>query len=268
MKKTIKLINVSPPSIEKSTMYDDYCASPNNFSYWYPAIKGIKGLSVPKSKILPIPKDVFWVLFEPHLTGNMVLIKNYVDSVLIPAMGNDRWFMKNGTFSNKFSFKHCITYQDKVLDDFIQINYSAMMLGAWGACEMVLREVIPWDRETTATMYEGMPLRPELRVFYDFDARKVLYSVNYWDYEYVAKGLYERTDKIVFEAVHMELEEGFVKNKDRVEYTVHEAMQDVALNGRWSIDVLLEGERMWLIDMAIAERSAYWKPGLAQKGEN
>lgn len=38
-------------------------------------------------------------------------------------------------------------------------------------------------------------------------------------------------------------------------------MRDVqGLTGQWSVDVLMdEREKFWLIDMAIAQRSAYWE---------
>ena len=49
--------------------------------------------------------------------------------------------------------------------------------------------------------------------------------------------------------------------KDAVQDKVADAMQNVqGLTGQWSVDVLMdEREKFWLIDMAIAQRSAYWE---------
>ena len=133
-------------------------------------------------------------------------------------------------------------------------------LNTGGVSEIVLREIIPWNNRKTACIYGGMPLRPELRVFYDFDSNEVLFSENYWDYRYVRPSLYDRTDAIVFEAVHDELELICLIYRDRVEEDVAVAMQGVELEGKWSVDVLIDDAgKLWLIDMALAERSAYWR---------
>ena len=53
----------------------------------------------------------------------------------------------------------------------------------------------------------------------------------------------------------------FNANKYPVEKMVEAAMQNVTgLEGQWSVDILMDEEcKFWLIDMAVAQRSAYWE---------
>lgn len=57
------------------------------------------------------------------------------------------------------------------------------------------------------------------------------------------------------------IEGAFKSEKDRVQAMVETAMKRVTgLAGQWSVDILMdEGDNLWLIDMAIAQRSAYWE---------
>lgn len=81
------------------------------------------------------------------------------------------------------------------------------------------------------------------------------------DYDYVYPHLYHATDKIIFEHERERLEGVYAHFKDAVQDKVADAMQNVqGLTGQWSVDVLMdEREKFWLIDMAIAQRSAYWE---------
>ena len=73
--------------------------------------------------------------------------------------------------------------------------------------------------------------------------------------------LYDATDKIVFEHERERLDRAFEENRERVEAMVGTAMKRVSgLEGQWSVDILMdETDTLWLIDMAIAQRSAYWE---------
>ena len=140
-------------------------------------------------------------------------------------------------------------------------NYEAMCCGAEGADEIVVRKFIESPHGTTPCIYNGLPLRSEFRVFYDFDTRKPIFTANYWDYDYVYPHLHDATDKIVFEHERERIEGAFKSEKDRVQAMVETAMKRVTgLAGQWSVDILMdEGDNLWLIDMAIAQRSAYWE---------
>lgn len=155
----------------------------------------------------------------------------------------------------------CGELQDKLYRAIIIINYEAICCGAEGADEIVVRKFIESSVGMTPCIYNGLPLRPEFRVFYDFDVRKPIFTANYWDYDYVYPHLYHVTDKIIFEHERERLEGVYAHFKDAVQDKVADAMQNVqGLTGQWSVDVLMdEREKFWLIDMAIAQRSAYWE---------
>ena len=145
-----------------------------------------------------------------------------------------------------------------------------------------MSEIIP-------CIYKGLPFRPEFRVFYDFDLHEVLFTVNYWDYEYCRPHLFDATDKIIFDKMRPYIVHAYDLFKEKVASAVSQAMEGVTdLTGPWSIDVMLENypisiqeelvkdlsanyylkveeePQLWLIDMAKAECSAYWekRPGL------
>ena len=134
-------------------------------------------------------------------------------------------------------------------------------MGADGCDEIVVREFIESNSKVTPCIYNGLPLRSEFRVFYDFEEQKPIFTVNYWDFNYVYPHLYAATDKIIFEHERNRLEKAFSENRDRVQAMVDTAMKRVnGLNGQWSVDILMdESGTLWLIDMAIAQRSAYWE---------
>ncbi|GHU61019.1 hypothetical protein AGMMS49975_30210 [Clostridia bacterium] len=85
-----------------------------------------------------------------------------------------------------------------------------------------------------------MPLRTEIRVFYDFDKREVLYSANYWDYDYCRSNIRARADQIIFDALKDEILTGYEKYRKQAEDAVAKAMRGVNMTGKWSIDLLLE----------------------------
>lgn len=158
-------------------------------------------------------------------------------------------------------------------DAIIGIQYSEYehkMWGPYGDTEFVFRDRIRHMSNMVPCIYGGLPFRTEFRVFYDFDTREVIFTANYWDYDYCYPHLYDRTDRIVFDTMKDEMQEKFEKYRGEVEALVSEHMKDVqGLSGPWSIDIMLdEGfttpyaekpNEFWLIDMAVAERSAYWE---------
>ena len=193
--------------------------------------------------------------------------------------------MKNATFSNKFDAgPSCFCYEHDLPDRIARIMYESLCVDAFGETEVVVRERISYDSSKVPCVYNGLPFRPEFRVFYDFDLKKPLYTVNYWDYEYCYPQLYDLTDKIVFNAMREQLEDTFIGYKDHVQELVSDAMKNVeGLTGPWSIDIMMKGypendscdlehpcdlwgshdrkngvPMFYLIDMALAERSSYW----------
>lgn len=271
----------------------------NYFSHWYPKIKDC-GLNVPKSVVVPIEDNsIYTHFYMENPVEDSEAVHKWVRANLIPrlqeeGLDNTMLFMKNAVFSNKFSAHDCLTDVTRLDSSMLNINFNALCLGADGITEVVVRERIMGDGRSP-TIYGGLVFRPEFRVFYDFDTNKVLFSFNYWDYDYVYPNLYNENDKLVFNARKEDMEYNYNKYVKEVEDMVSEAMKNVSgFDGAWSIDIMMEDfekkedtkeeidaslgsfidekgnsvqkmaiprskPKFYLIDMALAERSAYWE---------
>lgn len=247
----------------------------NNFSFWFPKVKSC-GIPMPKTffKKLPTHQEepefaarLYQAFYMENPRKDLDTVREWLDRDIIPELKEMKLtghvFVKNARFSNKFQAKgSCNLYGlDELAQAIVNINWGAMMCGANGIDEIVVREFIESNRYITPCIYEGLPLRSEFRVFYDFDKGRPVFTANYWDFEYVFPHLYEATDRIIFEHERGRLEAAFQENSDRVQSMVNTAMKRVnGLTGQWSVDILMDEENnLWLINMAIAQRSAYWE---------
>ena len=243
----------------------------NDFSFWYPKVENC-GILMPATyyKKIPAAKEnerLFHAFYHDNPEEDDKIIKEWVKTSIMPDLEyyhlNGLIFVKNGRFSNKFDANNsCILWGTYRLADAIaNINYQALCCGADGIDEIVVRRFIDYDMKNTPCIYNGLPLRSEFRVFYDFDKKKAIFTANYWEYDYVRPHLYKATDKIIFDHERKRLETDFIRKRFAVEKMVETAMQNVTdLEGQWSVDILMdENEQFWLIDMAVAQRSANWE---------
>lgn len=246
----------------------------NDFSFWFPKVKDC-GIPTPRTFFTKTPsaetdpelarkfETVFYML---DYQENLRIIRQWLDKDVIPHLQEENLtghiFLKNGRFSNKFDAgRSCVLYgTDTLAEAVASINYAALCLGAGGTDEIVVREFIEYARQETPCIYNGLPLRSEFRVFYDFDIKRPVFTANYWDWDTVFPQLYEATDRVVFEHERTRLERSFDEHKDEAQRIVSRAMSQVdGLSGPWSVDILLdETGKYWLIDMARAENSCYW----------
>lgn len=254
--------------------YNSFKTNPNNFSNWFPKVEHC-GIKVPKSIIISVPEEVAYAYFMEHQDKDIQTVMAWVKEYLMPltkeVVGQSPYiFIKNGTFSDKFTFSNCrcrSTFPEITMS-IIDINYASLMFGAAGISEIILREYIPANPAKTVCIYNGMPLRPEFRCFYDFDQRKLLYSKNYWDWDYCHEAIgRDATDKFVYEHAYPYIEAEYGKRLPEVEKMVSDHMKNVDLTGIWSVDILYNeaDDTYYLIDMAIAEQSAYWDPEKANQ---
>lgn len=247
----------------------DYRNDINNLSYWYPKVKDC-GIDQPRTVIIQNPVKIMQDIFEPE--SHLEEIMEFVNDKVLPQIPNDMFFLfvKNGTFSNKYNFGENCKCRREVLEltkAISNVNYFSECCGAGGISETVIREFIgDWHYIDThiPCIYNGMPLRPEFRVFYDFEKRVSLYAVNYWDRDYCLDAISANaTDKIVYVSVYQKLLSDYEKRSGEVLAMVDKAMVNVkALHGQWSVDIMYDEEhdKYWLIDMAVAQQSAYWNP--------
>ena len=255
------LFRAAEVSEDIARFHDAERGSEFNLSFWFPKISGCH-IMMPNTSVFQVPADVYEAFFMIR-QGDRELICDFVTEAVIPYMAPNQYFMKNGCFSNKFDFRVCMTNKHRIVDDIIAINYQAQCVESGGCTEIVLREPIPFNSKKTPCIYHGMPLQTEIRTFYDFDKREVLYSANYWDYDTVRPHLRNMTDIIIFDATKGEILAGYEKWCPKVEALTTDQMKNVEMTGKWSIDFLVDFKgQIWLIDMAKANRSTYWKGGL------
>ena len=65
-------------------------------------------------------------------------------------------------------------------------------------------------------------------------------------------------DYVIYKAHEDTLMSRYNKNKDAVVANVEALLPYLDLQGQWSIDVMQNGDDFWIIDMAIAENSAFY----------
>lgn len=240
--------------------------NPENMSYWFPKImasttKEQSFLKVPETEIIQLDSEMWKWLRSDRYTPEK--IKEFND-FLVGKIGEllkdkNTLFMKTGIFSNKFSFSTTVVDSDQTIGDkLLDIYYTSMMFGADNTSEVVFREMVS-DKEGRLKIYEGMPLHTEFRVFYDFDTKEIIGVANYWHPELMEANL--KGDDL----------ENYLKEKDTIvnDFNTykHKVAEEVSLflkgtnelNGKWSVDVMKNGDEFWLIDMARMERSALTK---------
>ena len=244
---------------------------PENFSNWYSHIKDFGQFKTAKV----MSNQIFtWEEVDTMQETDIIdkVDWNLLNIILRPTLNkmedNKLYNIKNGCFSNKFDFSTCITDKEHLAENLWKINYNSCMFDTGGYTELVVRELIPYNEQTTSTIYKGMPLRTELRVFYNMDTKKIEYVVDYWDFDYCHDKLPNITDRIIFEWFHRQEShtEKLVYMIQYVEQCINTIKFDNTLEGIWSIDFMLcedceqygNYNGIYLIDMARGFRSAYW----------
>ena len=137
------------------------------------------------------------------------------------------------------------------------------MPGASTTVEWVVRDFIE-DVEDNPTIYKGLPLRTEFRVFVDFDTKEVIGIDNYWRPDLMEKrfskknqrGAGDKHDHITYMVNKDKLVKDFEDNKDLVANEVLKLIKKCNLTGQYSIDVMKNGHDFYIIDMALASESA------------
>ena len=140
---------------------------PENFSNWYPKIKSFGEFA----HVNIISNQIF--TFEEteimQKTDNIDKVDwNEINNILKPTLEKmDKhkiYNIKNGCFSNKFNFETCMATKQNLAEKLWRINESSCMYDTGGYTELVVRELIPYDYINTLAIYNGMPLREEVRL--------------------------------------------------------------------------------------------------------
>lgn len=242
--------------------YEEEKNNPNNYSHWYQLVKDC-GIKIAESKILQIPYELWQKGREYYYDGkgNLDAYNEFIKINIKDLDDGKLYNIKNGTFSNKFDGSTCFTNKSDLVEKFNLIEEVSAFFETGGNTELVIRDVIE-EHFGCDHIYNGMPFRPEFRVFVDFDTKKVVYSVNYWDYDYCFPHLRDNNDKEIFNKYKNYFDLFYKKNKDIVEKLVLDKVVNSKHQGtgRWSVDIMyskLDNE-FYLIDMALAHMSAYY----------
>lgn len=283
-------------------MWEMIDTNPNSMGNWLPYITGpvvdAGFFRIPKTRIAKLPITVMQLMREfDYMELNRATL-DVIDRWCCEIFGlkpDQDYFIKTGTHCSKFDFRNAkVTGAKEVreLGEYLLFLHmqdlrmaqhdlsgrnQPIIYGVSTTTEWVVREFIP-DVENNKAIYHGLPLHTEYRVFVDFDTDRVLGVHNYWDPDTMLQHFAGRAahplpdgqtdvdavhDFVTYEANMKQLTSRFEENHDRIAEKVREFLPDVPLSGQWSVDIMQNGSDFWLIDMAKAENSAFYKETVA-----
>jgi hypothetical protein len=257
----------------------------NSMGYWLPKIAPAvweEGFfKIPDTTIAKVPLSLLQLSRLDYFSLTPTTLK-ITDDWAMKVFDLDvtkTYFIKNGIFSSKFDFRNAKVTGEKEVRElgeyllYIQFQASSMahsmnfpvIYGVATTNEWVVREFIE-DTENNPTIYKGLPLRTEYRVFVDFDTVEVLCIVPYWEPETMknrfanmddASSPHQRHDYVIYKMHEEKLMKRYEENKETVLAHITEVIGKTNLEGQWSIDIMQNGDDFWLIDMATASTSAF-----------
>ncbi len=264
--------------------------NPNSMGYWLPritnAVDAFDFFKIPDTKIIKVPVTLLQLTrmeYESLTRTTLDIVDNYCYEVFGLDENKD-YFIKTGTYSSKFDFRNAHVMGAKEVHELgeylLFIHWQALQMahfdltgrkqpviyGVSTTTEWVVREFIK-DVENNPTIYNGLPLHTEYRVFVDFDSDIVLGIHNYWDPEVMLNNFSKKAkngnpegihDYITYLSNKDHLVERYEMNKNTVIKNVQDFIPLVDMHGQWSIDIMQNGDDFYLIDMAVAENSTYY----------
>lgn len=285
-----------------SIVWEMIDTNPNSMGNWLPylanAVVAQGFFRIPKTRIVKLPITVMQLMREYDYMGLNRATLDVIDqwcSKIFNLRQDQDYFIKTGTHCSKFDFRNAkVTGAKEVrelgeyllflhMQDLRMAQYDLsghnqpVIYGVSTTTEWVVREFIS-DVEDNTTIYHGLPLHTEYRAFVDFDTDTVLGIHNYWDPDVMLPHFAKRATKplpdgqkdidavhdfVTYKANQEKLTARYEANKDRVAKKVQEFLPDVPLSGQWSMDIMQNGDDFWLIDMAVAENSAFYKETVA-----
>lgn len=266
--------------------YEIIGTNPNSMGYWLPklvfACAEQDFFKIPATTITKVPMTLLQLTRQEYgeLTPTTL---NIVDQWAQEAFGlNDEkeYFIKTGTYSSKFDFRNAHVHGAKEVRELgeylLFIHFQALQMasplctpciyGASTTNEWVVREFIP-DKENNPCIYKGLPLHTEYRVFVDCDWEEIIGISPYWEPNTMKNRFGHSADSdsphnvhdyVIYKAHEDTLMSRYHENKDAVVAHIKAILSRLNLRGQWSIDIMQNGDDFWIIDMALAENSAYY----------
>lgn len=258
--------------------------NPNSMGHWLPqlvdAAKDSTFFKIPATTIVKVPMTLLQLTRLDYGSLTPTTLET-VDRFCQKAFGLDEakeYFIKTGTYSSKYDFRNAYVHGAKEVRELgeylLYIHHQAIMMagpltspciyGVSTTNEWVVREFIP-DKENNPSIYKGLPLHTEYRVFVDCDSDEVIGISPYWEpnvmkqrfgHEKDANSPHQIHDYVIYQMHEETLMKRYEENKDRVKEEVENLLPRLNLTGQWSIDIMQNGDDFWLIDMALAQDSA------------
>lgn len=256
----------------------------NSMGYWLPrlaeAVKQQKFFKIPDTTIIKVPLTLLQLTRQDYdsLTSTTLRIVDDFCQKAFNLDENKKYFIKTGTYSSKYDFRNAYVHGAKEVRELgeylLYIHFQALQMssplsspciyGASTTNEWVVREFIE-DKENNPTIYKGLPLHTEYRVFVDFDTNEVIGMNPYWDptvmkqrfgHETDADNPHQIHDYIIYQMHEEVLMRRYKENKESVKQHIKTMLPYIDLSGQWSIDVMQNSDDFYIIDMALAANSA------------
>ena len=270
-------------------IYQMLSMNKNSMGYWLPKIAPMiekEGFfKIPDTKIAKVPIPMLQLTrldYMSHTRTTLDIVDKWAEKVF-DLDTNKKYFIKTGTYSSKFDFRNAkITDPNEIkeIGEYLLFIHSQAIsmahydlsgrnrrpiYGVSTTNEWVVREFIEDEDNEKFTIYHGLPLHTEYRVFVDFDKKSVLGIHSYWDPD-VLKNHFGNSDTpdalhdyVTYTAQEPKLTERYNQNKNTVVSHIEKMLENnTELNGQWSIDIMQNNNTFWMIDMALAENSAFY----------
>lgn len=262
------------------TLYKILDNNMNQIGYWLPKVAEISPFKIPDTKIMKVPLSLLQLgrVFEYNeLTPTTFKIINEYCKKVFELDLNGTYFIKNGVFSSKFDFRNAkVTTPQEVAElgqylfyihqqacQMASLLNNKSIYGCGTTNEWIVREYI--ESPVKETIYMGLPLNTEYRIFVDFDTKAILSDNQYWNKEVMNKRFEENRnshdvhDVITYNMASERLEKTYNENIDKVKEMVQELLNNnIEMTGQWSVDIMQVENDFYLIDMALAENSFYY----------
>ena len=260
--------------------------NPNSMGHWLPALveacRGQDFFKIPATRIAKVPMTLLQLTRQEYaqLTPTTLRIVDEWAHEAFKLNDNKTYFIKTGTYSSKFDFRNAKVTGAKEIRELgeylLFIHFQALQMasplstpciyGASTTTEWVVRDFIP-DKENNPCIYKGMPLHTEYRIFIDADNKTVIGKTPYWEPETMKKrfsegaeggSMHHAHDYLIYKAHEETLMRRYQENIDNVVAHVESILPNLNLHGQWSLDIMQNGDDFWLIDMGLAENSAFY----------
>lgn len=250
-------------------LYLRFCENKNSMYNWINEVEyAIENtdteLISPETKVWRLPIELAQFI-RIEYQDVLVKDKNLFNKIVFNMFGLEdekTYFIKTGVFSSKFQYANAKCSEPREMGEYFQvINNFAMNVGAGNTVDLVVREYIE-DIEGNPTIYNGMPLRTEFRAFVDCDKNEIIGVVPYWNPLVMKRALsaglsdsMEKDYQTYLEHEHKLMDE-YNKYLPRVRSAINQMLPELKLEGQYSVDVMKNGNDLYVIDLALMSESA------------